>query len=202
MLANIVGVGKNTPEGGEIFNDYENNKATGTKAHSEGLETNASGIASHAEGLETKAIGNYSHAEGRNSIAFGENAHAENEGIATADYSHAEGSSRVGMKGFIIYPRTIQETNQFYTEEYPLGWQTEFTSVVQIGKYCTLFDGAKIHDLGKIINIKRNGDIPPYIYDLEFEKTVYLKNNKRYYLIVEDGSLGLYNLGRYGHAEG
>jgi hypothetical protein len=40
----------NNSPAGEIFNDYENNSATGNYSHAEGENTVASGIASHAEG--------------------------------------------------------------------------------------------------------------------------------------------------------
>lgn len=39
-----------TTEGGEIFNDYTNNKATAEAAHAEGKSTIAEGIGSHAQG--------------------------------------------------------------------------------------------------------------------------------------------------------
>lgn len=65
-------------KGAEIFNDYENN--------------NASGNYSHAEGYRTQSSGNYSHAEGYNAIASGDSSHAEGyETRASGDYSHAEG---------------------------------------------------------------------------------------------------------------
>ena len=48
-------VGKKTPSGGEIFNDYENNVAEGSYSHAEGYKTLASGESSHAGGLGTIA---------------------------------------------------------------------------------------------------------------------------------------------------
>ena len=117
----FIGVSKG---GGEVFNDYDNNTATGnnshaegsqTKAvgnysHAEGLRTNASGLNSHAEGQETEAVGvnshaegfqthankNNSHAEGRITVADGGASHAEGgETQASGDYSHAEGQKTV-----------------------------------------------------------------------------------------------------------
>lgn len=96
------GVGKTTTESGEIFNDYNNNKA-GEFAHAEGYKTEASGYASHAEGgahydpasvatAPTLAIGDFSHAEGVSTEARGEGTHSEGfETKAEGDYSHAEG---------------------------------------------------------------------------------------------------------------
>ena len=100
------GVGKTTEQGGEIFNDYENNKASGEFSHAEGKETLAEGADSHAEGIKTKATGIESHAEGSNTVAAGAASHAEgymtqsdgtgthSEGymtIADGNGAHAEG---------------------------------------------------------------------------------------------------------------
>ena len=79
-------------QGAEIFNDYENNEATGQKAHAEGSGTTASGAFSHAEGSETTASGAFSHAEGSETTASGAFSHAEGgQTTASEAYSHAEG---------------------------------------------------------------------------------------------------------------
>ena len=81
-------------EGAEIFNDYENNKASGRYSHAEGQNTTASGIQSHAEGCYTTASAQNSHVEGYFSTASGNHSHAEG-GMAKAsgEMSHAEGCS-------------------------------------------------------------------------------------------------------------
>ena len=58
-------VGQAIPEGGEIFNDYENNTANGKQ--------------SHAEGFNTIASTNYSHTEGENTITLNNRALLEEE---------------------------------------------------------------------------------------------------------------------------
>lgn len=79
-------------EDGEIFNDYENNVASGGHSHAEGVRTTASGYGSHAEGEWSTASGSYSHAEGTDTIADHNGAHAEGCGSsATGPFSHAEG---------------------------------------------------------------------------------------------------------------
>ena len=79
-------------EGAEIFNDYDNNVATGFCSHSEGSSTCASEDCSHAEGYSTVASGSSSHAEGYDTSASGRNSHAEGYStVASGDYSHAEG---------------------------------------------------------------------------------------------------------------
>lgn len=100
-LPNLVGA-KGTGEGAEVFNDYENNVASGDYAHAEGtyisshrgmILSTASGAASHSEGRGCVASGGASHAEGFNTIASGDYAHAEGGASkATGDNSHAEGS--------------------------------------------------------------------------------------------------------------
>lgn len=92
--------------GAEIYNDYENNLATGYYSVAEGFGTQAIGDFSHAEGWLTRAggycaiatgrrsqaTGAYSHAEGMNATASSNCAHAEGEGSqATGARSHAEG---------------------------------------------------------------------------------------------------------------
>ena len=55
--------------GGELFNDYNNNQASGQYSHAEGTGTNASGVASHAQGTNTVASGANSTAMGSNTQA-------------------------------------------------------------------------------------------------------------------------------------
>lgn len=78
---------------GEIFNNYENNIASGKQSHAEGGNTTASGDYSHAEGGGCSAKGPESHAEGVNTEAVGDGAHSE--GLMThstgGQGSHAEG---------------------------------------------------------------------------------------------------------------
>lgn len=87
-------VGKKIEDGGEVFNDYENNTATGQHSHAEGSYTTASGSYSHAEGMGTAAAVSTSHAEGNSTRSLGEASHAEgNSTYATGNGSHAEGDS-------------------------------------------------------------------------------------------------------------
>lgn len=103
----FIGVPKG---GGEVFNDYDNNTASGNYSHAEGFKTKANkdnshaegritvadGDASHAEGNETQSSGKWSHAEGYSSLSEGIASHAEGQHtIASGDYSHAEGQKTV-----------------------------------------------------------------------------------------------------------
>ena len=85
----FIGVSKG---GGEVFNDYDNNTASGNNSHAEGAKTNAIGLNSHAEGNSTEAVGNNSHVEGFQTNANKDNSHAEgNSTVASGLNSHAEG---------------------------------------------------------------------------------------------------------------
>lgn len=91
---------KGTATGAEIFNDYENNKATGEYSHAEGIYTKSSGgLGSHAEGNSTNATGGYgSHAEGQLTVASGNNgSHAEGFSTKASGNagSHAEGDHTI-----------------------------------------------------------------------------------------------------------
>lgn len=66
---NTVKPGLITTDGGEVFNDYTNNTASGIFSHAEGYGTTASGECSHAEGKHTTASGSYSHAAGYGTTA-------------------------------------------------------------------------------------------------------------------------------------
>ena len=90
---NVNGTQTTAKKGAEVFNDYENNKATGIFSHAEGGNTTASGSCSHAEGNYTKALAISSHAEGSNTTASGQYSHAEGSNTtASGQYSHAEGN--------------------------------------------------------------------------------------------------------------
>ena len=76
----------------EIFNDYENNIASGDYSHAEGTRTQATGRFAHTEGYETIASGISSHAEGMVTKSINDFTHTEGCGTtATAMYAHASG---------------------------------------------------------------------------------------------------------------
>lgn len=92
--------------GAEIYNDYENNIATGLHSIAAGGETQATGLYAHANGwysiasggcstasgLLTKASGHFTHAEGTRTQATANNAHSEGDLTqATGRQSHSEG---------------------------------------------------------------------------------------------------------------
>ena len=51
-----LGIGKKTAEGGEIFNDYENNQALNTASHAEGSFTTASSKAFEIKSFDSKNL--------------------------------------------------------------------------------------------------------------------------------------------------
>lgn len=85
----FIGVSKG---GGEVFNDYAKNTATGNYSHAEGNATKANGYSSHAEGTKGIATGPESHVEGYECQAQGTHSHAEgHETMAVGINSHSEG---------------------------------------------------------------------------------------------------------------
>ena len=94
---------------GEIFNDYNYNRADGKYSHAEGyyntIYSNAHyshiegtdniifGLNSHCEGAKNRNMSDYSHAEGYETTVSGDYSHAEgNKTTASDHYSHAEGN--------------------------------------------------------------------------------------------------------------
>lgn len=93
VITTATSVGQKTPEGGEIFNDYEGNSARATYAHAEGRRVTVTGNAAHGEGIGTKATNANSHAEGNSTTASGSSSHSEGYSTtASGGYSHAEGN--------------------------------------------------------------------------------------------------------------
>lgn len=101
FLPELNNIGKEgTAKGAEIFNDYEDNIASGTNSHAEGSNTTASNSDAHAEGHGTVASAQYSHAEGHITTASGSSSHAEGSwSIADGHAAHAEGYETKAMKG-------------------------------------------------------------------------------------------------------
>lgn len=138
-------VGKcGTGTNAEIFNDYTNNKASGSYSHAEGNGTTAKGSYSHTEGSSTTASGTNSHAEGYRTIASGGYSHAEGyettagggygshaEGYytnASSNYSHAEGY-KTSARGYATSAHGANTIAQGYIQ-------------AVFGKYNTLYAGA------------------------------------------------------------
>lgn len=104
---------------GEIFNNYQNNKAY-HYSHAEGDNTKALGIASHAEGKNTKTLGDYSHAEGNNTYSLSQD-------------SHATGDSTIaGSKGYNI--RSISVSNGTAT----ITLKSALSDDIPINTLCTI----------------------------------------------------------------
>ena len=73
----------------EIFNDYENNVASGIYSHAEGHETQATGVSAHAEGLGTVAAGSAQHVQGKYNATSTSLAHIIGNGTSTSARSNA-----------------------------------------------------------------------------------------------------------------
>ena len=112
----FIGVSKG---GGEVFNDYDNNTATGNNSHAEGAKTNAKGDNSHAEGNGGTAAGTNSHVEGLDTNTEGANSHAEGQlNNARGINSHAEGqkTEAVGVNSHAEGYQTHANKNNSHAE--------------------------------------------------------------------------------------
>ena len=118
-------------QGAEIYNDYENNIATGMWAVASGCSTQALGDFSDASGWLTKATGfcsiasgrqtlcsgNYSHSEGHSTQATANDSHAEDALIANEDLQRAKVVYRKDSDGYITVSRCCNENGQVHTNK-------------------------------------------------------------------------------------
>ena len=128
--------------GGEIFNDYTNNIASGVGSHAEGAYTTASGVGSHAEGAVTIASGAYSHAEGYGTTASKMCSHAEGSTTtASGEYSHAEGSYTIAASGcqHVQGQYNVEDSEGIYA--HIVGWGTSSSARANIHTITTGGDG-------------------------------------------------------------
>lgn len=86
-----VGITYHNSEHGEIFNDYEDNVASGQYSSASGAMTSATGDFSNANGNMTTASGDASESSGINSVASGFASNANNSSTAPGDYANSYG---------------------------------------------------------------------------------------------------------------
>lgn len=137
-------VGRITAEGGEIFNDYENNRAEDKNTHAEGRGTRAMSEGAHTEGIETIAYSFSSHAEGTLTRALGSDAHSEGCcTVAFGHFSHAEGDSECGVGDLDL----VGESPEYLLEDWK--FHSEFNkSMIAIGE-CSHVEGLSNCAYGK-----------------------------------------------------
>lgn len=106
-----------TRSSAEVFNDYDNNTASGSYSHAQGTSTTASGYTAHAENYETVADGDYTHAEGNRTTATGEAAHSEGyltKAIGSFSHSEGYGTSADSAYQHVQGKYNIQDTEEKY----------------------------------------------------------------------------------------
>lgn len=139
------GIGqKGSEEGAEIFNDYNQNIASGSYSHAEGSRTEANGAYSHAEGYRTYA-NDYGHAEGYRTNASGYYAHAEGYyAEANNSFTHAEGSSTYAQgtgahaEGYSTYANGVYSHTEGYSTQADSQYQHvqgKYNSIDSANKY-------------------------------------------------------------------
>lgn len=86
------GVGRATPELGEIFNDYDTNKATGKFSRASGTGNTVSGHSGEAGGMNNTVKGAAAHGEGNENTVEANCGHVEGHGNKVTGYAaHAGG---------------------------------------------------------------------------------------------------------------
>lgn len=149
---------------GEVFNNSENNSATGKFSHAEGSGNDASGVCSHAEGSMNIASGKYSHAEGSMNTASGEYSHAEGYStIASGKYSRAEGNDTTAAGqcssagGAYTNAGNYQMTIGKYNTEYAGATEVNDTTgtafIVGIGTGSARRNGFRVTNAGQCMGV-------------------------------------------------
>ena len=88
------------PIGGEIFNDFENNIASGEYSHAEGNQTSAAGVYSHAEGFKTQTTNKGEHAEGLSNVSIqGKTVHTVGIGSAEDNVEDRKNAEEIHLDG-------------------------------------------------------------------------------------------------------
>lgn len=97
-------VGQATEQGGEIFNDYNNNQATAPYSHAQGQSTKATGVASSTSGFNTEAahthqfvVGRYN--DNKNITLFEVGNGKTNNSRSNAFEAYADGHAEVQTMG-------------------------------------------------------------------------------------------------------
>lgn len=136
--------------GSEVFNDYENNLATGLWSTAMGCKTQcvgnysfangwwtrADGQCAVASGLLSRASGHFTHAEGTRTVASTNNAHSEGDmTTASGRQSHSEGQS-TKSSGFCSHAEGSTTTSSgFYSHAEGWGTIAKGKNQTAMGKY-------------------------------------------------------------------
>lgn len=155
--------------GSEIFNDYENNLATGLWSTAMGYKTQcvgnysfangwwtrADGQCAVASGLLSRASGHFTHAEGTRTVASINNAHSEGDmTTASGRQSHSEGQS-TKSSGFCSHSEGSATTSSGYYS-HSEGWGT-----IAKGKNQTAMGKYNIGDTTSLVIVGKGSKATP-----------------------------------------
>ena len=149
-------------DGAEIFNDYENNLATGLWSTAMGCKTQCTGNYSFSNGWWTRAdgqcavaSGHFTHAEGTRSVASINNAHSEGDmTTASGRQSHSEGQS-TKSSGFCSHAEGSATTSSGYYS-HAEGWGT-----IAKGKNQTAMGKYNIADTSSLLIVGKGSKATP-----------------------------------------
>ena len=141
--------GQKTVAGGEIFNDYTNNKASAY---------------SHAEGKGTTASGSYSHAEGQSATASGRASHAE--GYQTI----------VGTKAFVVDITNSSSTDKKYKLDSVTNLSTSDTIYLAHGSSISSLTSSSPRTITAIDTTNKTITVDTYITSTDSVNYIYVKD--------------------------
>ena len=135
-------VGKKTEQGGEVFNNDNDNIATGNHSHAEGNFTNASGIASHVEGYGTTASSDCQHVQGQFNKGDTANKYAHIVGNGTSN-SERSNAHTLDWDGNAWYQGDIRIGGTSYDDGKTVETETTISTSTETSPSITLADNTE-----------------------------------------------------------
>lgn len=192
------GAGYQVPEGGEIFNDYENNEASGQYSHAEGQETQAIGNVSHSEGKSTKAITDYTHTEGYNTKSGSKGYY-----IKFIDNITSPDRPRIYLSKTQYNPPEFRVATEEDNKDIGLSLSSDI-----INKGISIIAGSHYAMRAEVARIDNNKITCRYIGDFtdlgftEFKALSNPSSDDFTFCVPEVPEAGIVEIGLYAHAEG
>ena len=142
------------PIGAEIFNDFENNIASGEYSHAEGNSSKAKGASSHAEGISTNALGEGSHAEGKGIVSGSyifTGPDPQNEKLYQAEYATGLEIGDILIResdNYAVYITAIDGNN--------ITFNNTFGPMFKYEQFLMMSYDLEFPDITPVINVKAN----------------------------------------------
>lgn len=168
------GVGKITDKGGEIFNDYENNTATGEYSHAQNHQTHAKAKGSSTSGRGTIAGGEYQNVRGMYNVEDTEGKFADVVGGGTSE-SNRVNIHTLDWEGNAWFAGNVYAGNKKLVGLNEIGGYPIIESTEYPGCCYRLVNGViewlnppLIPGMGEFRTVQRYGSYPVYVKTLNF----------------------------------